>query len=340
MSKTIIFVDNQISIMMANAAIRSESIDYGNIILFALRDCDEDWFGLCKNVFRSPFSQKRSWKSNISLILFFIRSIRLIRGYLHRSDIERVLIVNNDNIIINYIVNNIHKQMKDVEISVLVEGIMNYQDITIRNRSKFNLAVKMFISLLLGFKYIIPKGHLSGAYMQQVKKVYSFSAKGLKAPVDKICVCELAVEKKITGVKNNAILLVLSGLYKWMPATKYDQYCDLFMKHLSTIKYSDVFVKQHPRCLDDPLLARLQNDLKYLDKDVPIEKMAGDIKVKQAIGFCSTALATLKMLRPDIECNDFGADYYCTEAYYGDDSVLEFFEGVHVGVIESMANEA
>jgi hypothetical protein len=43
---------------------------------------------------------------------------------------------------------------------------------------------------------------------------------------------------------------------------------------------------------------------------------------------------TLKLMRPDLRCIDFGSDFYCRTAYRGDYSVVEFLMGSGVEVAE------
>src|SRR5690606_26386989 len=48
-----------------------------------------------------------------------------------------------------------------------------------------------------------------------------------------------------------------------------------------------------------------------------------------------TALVTLRMLRPDLRCVDYGADFYCRHAYYGDESVLAPLRATGVELVDS-----
>lgn len=58
--------------------------------------------------------------------------------------------------------------------------------------------------------------------------------------------------------------------------------------------------------------------------------MAGDIGAGVVIGPGTTPLVTLKLMRPELRCVDFGADYYVPIVYKGGFGATPLFEAVGV----------
>ena len=67
------------------------------------------------------------------------------------------------------------------------------------------------------------------------------------------------------------------------------------------------------------------------------EEMAADLEAGTIIGTCCTALVTLKLIRPDLKCIDFGSDYYCEHAYHGDNSVKTLLSATGVTLVQMAA---
>jgi hypothetical protein len=71
----------------------------------------------------------------------------------------------------------------------------------------------------------------------------------------------------------------------------------------------------------------------YLEDNRGVEMMAGEIAAARVVGFCTTALVTLKLIRPDLTCIDFGSDYYCDKAYHGDRSIIDVLRNGGVEIV-------
>ncbi len=330
MVKALVIINNNISAMMARCALEKDSIELSQVTLLLMRDIQEDWFEECFQVVKSPHKAGPLISQGLKLSVYFFRCYLMIRRYLSQYKIQHIYLVNNDNLLTNYILNRLDSK---VEISVLVEGLMNFQDITIENRHRMSVPLKRIAAFMMGFRYMVPDGHLSGAYMPSVSRVFSFSSAALKAPVEKVIECQIESNIIPAGSKDS-LLLILSGLYKWMSPANYRQLCTKFQKYLQANQFKTIKVKPHPRCVDDPLLNYLPDGCVMLSKEEPLEKMVNELDVGVAVGFCSTAIVTLHLMSSGVKCLDFGADFYCEHAYNGDKSVVKFFDAMGIGSVD------
>ena len=61
-----------------------------------------------------------------------------------------------------------------------------------------------------------------------------------------------------------------------------------------------------------------------------LEELASQLTTGVVIGPGTTPLVTLKMMRPELRCVDFGADYYVPRLYGGSDSLHELLKATGV----------
>ncbi len=330
---TLVFINNEISLRMAEAALRERGIGYDRVALFLTRTVRAPWIGQCAVVVDYGRKPSFSLAGQLGLIGYFRRSSSLLRRLLKSGRIKTVMLINNDNPLTNHVfaVARAHPEM---EIAVLAEGIMNFQDIQLKNRDSWRTLLKPALATALGLKWREPTGHLSGAFEPETQSVYSFSSAGVYAPPEKVRVVQFAAIKPTAPPDPDAALIVMTGLHLWMTEEAYAEFSRRFMAWLATLPYKRIVVKRHPRASEGPLFAQLQ-DYPVVGEGVSIEDMAGDLEVGTVIGFCCTGLVTLRMLRPDIECLDFGSDFYCDAAYFGDTSVQRLLTSVGVKLVAS-----
>jgi hypothetical protein len=118
----------------------------------------------------------------------------------------------------------------------------------------------------------------------------------------------------------DTVLLVHTGLWQWMKPADTLVLSQAFTDWLNAQGYARLLTKSHPHVAAGPLAEMLPSHSEINDTR-SLEAMAADIPAATVVGSCCTGLVTLKLMRPDLECIDFGADFYCEKAYRGDHSV-------------------
>jgi len=253
-----------------------------------------------------------------------------------QNSIAEVYIVNADNLLCAHIINKIKVGLytHHVRLSVLAEGFMNYQDITASNRSAVKNLLKLIGARLLGIRYTTPKAHLSGSYESCVHRVFGYWMSGLKAPAWKATTVPLPrVEVTVTPVPNSA-LIIMTGIHQWMSAEDFSRFKQRFIEWVQRRNFSCVYVKAHPNYKDGGIEAGLRDTTRWGDGR-PLEKLAGEIPSATVIGFCTTALATIRQIRSDLEVIDWGSDLYVDSAYAGDTSVVTVLNALGVRLVRS-----
>ena len=95
-------------------------------------------------------------------------------------------------------------------------------------------------------------------------------------------------------------------------------------------------MKKHPRSSGGMIEALLER-YEEVGSGLAAEEMATNLEAGTIIGTCSTALVTLKLIRPDLKCIDYGSDYYCEYAYHGDNSVKTLLSATGVTLVQMAA---
>lgn len=330
---TILCVNNEISSAMAQGALKEKGINLDRVAVIVMRKLDADWLDQC--AMRVDYGVKPSFRISGQLRLFgyFRRASQMIRTLLATGNIRHVLLVNNDNVLNNHFF-SVASTYPDLEISVLAEGIMNFQDIDMKNRDWWRTAVKPIFARMLGLSWRKPTRHVSGSLEPETKYVYTFAAEGLVAPPDKIRLIAFPKVDRTVVPHPEAAVIVMTGLHLWMTEENYFEFAQRFIVWKRSLPFTKYYVKRHPRATDGPLFDEL-SDCEVIGGGRSIEDMAGDIPGATVIGFCCTGLVTLSLIRPDLHCLDFGSDFYCDAAYFGDRSVEKLLNGSGVQMVSS-----
>lgn len=330
---TILCVNNEISSVMAQGALREKGISLDRVAVIVMRKLDATWLDQC--AMRIDYGVKPSFRisGQLRLIGYFRRAAHMIRTLLATGNIRHVLLVNNDNVLNNHFF-SAAKEHPELEISVLAEGIMNFQDIQMKNRDWWRTAIKPVFARALGLSWREPTRHVSGSLEPETRHVYSFAAEGLVAPAEKIRLIAFPEVSREVIPDPAAAVIAMTGLHLWMTEENYAEFAKRFVAWKKTLPFTKYYVKRHPRATDGPLFDELV-DCEVIGENQSIEEMAGSFPGATIIGFCCTGLVTLSLIRPDLNCIDFGSDFYCDAAYFGDRSVERLLKGSGVELISS-----
>jgi hypothetical protein len=166
-----------------------------------------------------------------------------------------------------------------------------------------------------------------------VNRVLSFATEGLKAPPEKVVLRRFPVIQPLRQSDPKVALIVLTGLNVWMERASFELFARTFVAWVERSGYRKIQVKKHPRCTSG-LIEELLQKYEEVGSGLTTEEMAGDLEAGTVIGTCCTAVVTLKLLRPDLECIDFGSDYYSEHAYHGDNSVKTLLSATGVTLVQ------
>lgn len=327
-------INNAISARLLLLALEADGIPLENVALICGRQINADWTKRCAVVVNYGVKPSLKLMGQYRVAGFFFRAARQIKRLLKLDTVKEIYIVNNDNILNSHIIRWKERQGKrPCRLSVIAEGIMNYQDIGLQDRAGWRWKVKPVIAAALGLNYRLPKTHLSGAYESAVDRVVSFSAHGLKSPAEKISILSFKTGEKGRENKPKSALIVHTGLWQWMEKEKYEKFAHAFAGWVHGQGFNSIFAKPHP-FIETGLLQDILPRHEILLDSRSMEDLAADIEYETVLGTCSTALVTLKLMRPDVRCIDYGANYYCQHAYHGDFSVRTLFEATGVELVD------
>ncbi len=331
-TRVIAVINNAISARLTRRILARDGIALAHVALIMLRDLKIDWAHECASVLRYPGKPAPGIFGQWRFIPFFAAGARLIRRALRDGQLAHVYLVNNDNLLTSPFFSLAETgSPQAVAMTVVAEGIMNYQQIDQRDRSRWRWLGKPLLARLLGLAYSTPRGHLSGAYQAGVQRVISFSAVGLKAPPEKVLVLPFSQPNPSVTPQADTCLIVHTGLWQWMDEEKYQRFAQAFVDWLQRQGFKRILTKVHPHVATGVIEHMLPTHEQLTDPR-SVEAMAADIPAATVLGTCCTALVSLKLLRPDLRCVDFGADYYCEHAYHGDRGVIELMRGTGVEV--------
>jgi hypothetical protein len=316
--EVMVFVNNDISARMARAVLDADRISLDRVFLIQQRPLTIDWFSQLGKMIGYPHRSPSRWNYYRGLLRHFMAVRRAVMSLKNDTSIKRVLIVNSDNVFSNHLLNR-SEAGKGPDIEVITEGIMNFQDIQLRNRGRLQILIKGWIAPLFGLSWIPPVGHLSGSFHPAVKRVHAFSAKGLMAPPEKVVTRTFQRVQVQRQPDTRTLFIVLSGVHVWMKPEDVEKFGNGFVSFVESLGFDQILLKRHPRFPDGPFISRIKG--KFIDDPRCIEDMASEIPASTVLGYNCTGLVTLKMMRPDLRCIDFGADFYGDAAYHGDHSV-------------------
>lgn len=330
--EAICFINNSISSSLAREVILADGIDFRRVALIKLRSLKVDWEADCGYVLDYGGKPALDFFGQYRFIGFYLKASSFLKRALKGSSLKEVYICNNDNLLCGHVL-RVRRKIT-ARISVVAEGIMNYQKIGLNDRAWWRWAAKPLIGFLMGLKYRTPTTHLSGAYDLGVGRIVSFSALGLQAPKGKIVIFPFSPVLPVSAPDLESAIIVHTGLWQWMPEECYSAFAHSFVHWLREQGFKKLYAKNHPH-IPTGMLEAMLPEVEILGIDGAIESIADRLPSGTVVGTCCTALGTLKLLRPDLRCVDYGADYYCKYAYHGDYGVIDFLKGCGVEVVFS-----
>lgn len=305
------FINNEISKTNLEFAISHLCLNPKNFDIVILRNIDLD-----ASLLKEANVIDLAKSSNTHAFIDFLRSPLKYRNALEKIKVlapnyRRAFIVNNDNLLCNFVINQ-----TAIEIFILGEGLMNYQDITLSNRSTFIVSLKKLFASIMRTSFVTPAGHLSGSYEKRVSGIFAFASKGLKAPNEKFIDSSNAFldADQSSHLDPRKILITLSGVHRYIKTDSYIKILNQIRSYLEDQNPKQILVKPHPRISNDPFFKILKDlNFKIIDNPIPAEKLIPTINTGKVISIDSTALVTIKLRFPKISCIDFGFQIYSVE---------------------------
>lgn len=331
----VVAINNAISAELARQDLAARDIPLSAVALILLRDINEPWMEECEIVFRYPGRPSNSILGQRRFITFYQAAARLLRTLQRDAALTDIYIVNNDNLITAHLL-LIAERCTTICVTVVVEGLMNFQQIGIADRAGWRWRAKPAIARVLGLQYREPQKHLSGAFEPRVSRVVTFATEGLKAPREKLVVRQFQAVQPLRQSDPAIALVVLTGLNQFMDTAAFNIFARAFVDWLEGSGFRKIQVKKHPR-VSAGLIEDLLKDYEEFGQGLTTEALAPNLEAGTVVGTCCTGLVTLKLIRPDLHCVDFGSDYYCEHAYHGDDSVKALLSATGVNLVQMPA---
>lgn len=329
---TIAFVNNSLNRDLTLIQLEKLGIPKSQTVVFTLRDLiienrDEyaaiyDYGGKASLTF---FGQSK-------FIKFYVEASKVLRRLLKSGSIERVFIPNNDNLLCNHVIQ--WAKRHPMTIAVVAEGLMNYQNITAIDRANWRWWTKVIIAKFLGLKYQKPNGHLSGSFEDTVSEVYSFSDKFLAAPAEKYRLLSPKVKEGKRVFDKSYAIIVVTGINQWLPRKESVRLSERLYAFVKSRRFRYVEIKLHPN-YSNPDIEKALSDFQVLATRKSVEEILPEVEAGTVISTGSTALATIKITFPEVECIDFGSDLYVAHAYRNDMSMVNFMKSLGVVCVKS-----
>jgi hypothetical protein len=138
--KAIATPSNGISASMLEAALSHDGHTFADVSVIAGRRLPHGWKGQCASYIE--FSKVPSLKlmGQVNTLGFYREALKRLKADLRSPDLTDIYIANTDNILSNHLVRWAERN-QHVRLSVLAEGFMNYQDITVANRAGWRWAL-------------------------------------------------------------------------------------------------------------------------------------------------------------------------------------------------------
>lgn len=334
--KAVAVVNNAISARLTGQLLREDDIPLESVAVILLRDVEADWINECGTILRYGGRPAHTLLGQRRFYAFFRRGAALIRRAWASPALREIYVVNSDNLLTNpfFVWLGSGTRACPPRLTVVAEGIMNYQEIGMDNRASWRWRVKPIIAGCLGLPYRRPAGHLSGSFEPPVARVASFSSLGLKSPEGKVKVLPFELSPIDAPAATDTCIILHTGLWQWMPPAEYERLGRAFADWVRRQGFKRILAKPHPRIATGDIENWLPPHESFEDAR-SAEEMASFIPGATVVGMCCTALSTLKLMRPDLRCIDFGAEHYCRHAYGGDRSVMDFLRGSGVELVPS-----
>ncbi len=326
MTRALAVVNNHISLNMLLADLDARGIARTETWVVATREMDLPE-SLC-GALEYPGKPEKGMLGQRRFLGFYRQASRILRRELASPGLQHLYVVNNDNLLTSYLLAIALRDGR--EVTVVVEGLMNFLDAGVDNLDSWRLWAKTLFSRLVGLPYTAPEGHQSGAFHPAVSRVVSFSSEGLRAPPEKVVLRRWPIEAAPALTPDPDVgIIVHTSLARFMSADEYRVFAEGYARWIAAQNFRRLYAKRHPRS-EDPLLESLLPPHEVINDDRPIEDMASEIAAGVVVGPGTTPLVTLKLMRPELRCIDFGADYYIPIVYRGGIGATPLFEAVGV----------
>lgn len=314
MTRALAIINNHISLSMLLTDLQERGIPRQETDVLVVREIALPRYDFA-SVLEYPGTPESGILAQRRFVGFYCEAARIMRQKLSDPATEHVYIVNNDNLLSSHVLET--AQRNGLEVTVVAEGLMNYFDAGEHNMDAWRLRVKPVLARLLGLRYAPPVGHQSGAFHPAVSRVVSFSADGLRAPAEKIVVRRWPVDAVRRVVAEPDIgIIVHTSIARLMPKPEYRVFALGYARWIAAQGFRRLYAKRHPRSRD-PMLESLLPPHEVIEDERPIEELVGELEAGVVVGPGTTPLVTLKLMRPELRCIDFGADYYVPIVYKG-----------------------
>lgn len=331
MPKILAIVSNGISASMLQSELTRRNLSFSDVYLISGRRLTHPWTSQCAGYIVFDKVPSLSFLGQINTLGFYRQAVKALKQWLRDPDLAHILIANTDNLLANHALRWAERHPA-VTVGVLVEGNMNFHEVTRKNRAWWRWWVKPPMAAVFGLRYRSPVGHLSGAFEPRVNEVITYSEKFLHAPPEKIVVLPFPqVERKVTP-DPDAVLVLVTGIGQWMKEADFETFKAGFARWVRSLGASKIWVKLHPNYPSGGIEDGI-GPFEYFDDPRGIEVLAGEMPAQRIVGYWTTGLVTLKLIRPDLDCIDFGNDFYSRAAYHGDANLARVLEAGGVELV-------
>ena len=328
----VVAIGNSISAELAEKDLVARGIPLSSVALILMRDIDPPWMNQCATVLRYPGGPAYGVFGQWRFLGFYRAAAQLLRRLEKDADVHDIYLVNNENLISAHLL-SVAECRPSINVTVVAEGLLNFHEVGRTDRAAWRWRVKPPIARLLGYQYREPRDHLSGAFEPRVTRVVSFAAEGLKAPPEKVVLRHFQAVRPIRQSDPKVALVVLNNWDPWMDAARLEIFARAFVQWIEGCGFRRIQVKKHP-LTSGGLVEELLGDYEEVGSGLTMEGMAADLEAGTIIGISSTALVTLKLIRPDLHCIDFGSDYYSEHGNHGGGSAKTLFAAAGVALVQ------
>lgn len=333
MPMALVLVANNLAADMARAALAHDGIALRDVVMISGRRLTQPWADQCGKYLQFERAASLRLAGQVKPIGFYLRAVPELKRAVNDPDLTDIYIVNVENILMIHAL-RFAEHHPEIRLTVLAEGNMNFQPMSPRNRTWWRWLLRPLAARLFGLSYRKPATHLSGAFEPRVDRVISFSSRHLQAPPEKVEVLPIPpVEPEVTPAADT-VLVLATALNYFMTATDYQRFKAAFSRWIKSLGAKRVLVKLHPN-YDTAGLEHALEGAEIYDEARAIEAVAGRIPATRVVGFWTTGLMTLRQIRPDLECIDFGHDFYAQAAYHGDPSIKTVLEASGVTIVRA-----
>jgi|GEM_PF-4628966 hypothetical protein len=245
MPKILAIVSNGISASMLQSELTRRNLSFSDVYLISGRRLTHPWTSQCAGYIVFDKVPSLSFLGQINTLGFYRQAVKALKQWLRDPDLAHILIANTDNLLANHALRWAERHPA-VTVGVLVEGNMNFHEVTRKNRAWWRWWVKPPMAAVFGLRYRSPVGHLSGAFEPRVNEVITYSEKFLHAPPEKIVVLPFPqVERKVTP-DPDAVLVLVTGIGQWMKEADFETFKAGFARWVRSLGASKIWVKLHP----------------------------------------------------------------------------------------------